>query len=155
MGCVNIYVAGYPAHRLAPNKSRRRLHDPIQMGFAIQSENPVVKAVIEGTAPRPARLAAARGVLPLPQHDLLEVLVALATGDDTELSGYARDTIRTQDEESLKTVVSSDDAPIPVLNYLATIGELPQKVHESIIRNSRTPMTTIARFAGETADGEP
>lgn len=124
------------------------------MGFAIQSENPVVKAVIEGTAPRPARLAAARGVLPLPQQDLLEVLVALATGDDNELAGFARASIRTQDEEALKTVVNSAEAPVPVLNYLATIGDLPQKVHESIIRNSRTPVTTIARFAGETANGE-
>jgi hypothetical protein len=124
------------------------------MGFAIQSENPVVKAVIEGTAPRPARLAAARGALPLPQQDLLEVLVAFATGDDTELAGHARDTIRTQEEDSLKTVVSSQEVPIPVLNYLATVGELPTKVHESIIRNSKTPVTTIVKFAGETANAE-
>ena len=38
-----------------------------------------MKAIITGTAPQPARLAAARGLLPLPQNDLLEILVALTT----------------------------------------------------------------------------
>jgi hypothetical protein len=124
------------------------------MGFVIESDNPVVKAVIEGTAPRPARLAAARGVLPLPQQDLLEILVALATGEDSELAGHARDTIRTQEEEVLKSVVTSDQVPVPVLNYLASVGELPQKVLESIIWNSKTPVPTIVKFAGETANTE-
>src|SRR5687767_3074240 len=103
------------------------------MSSAIASENPVVKAVIEGTAPRPARLAAARGILPLPQLDMLEVLVAFATSDDGELSQYARQTIRTQDTETLNALVRSDDVPVPILTYLASVGELPRKIHESII----------------------
>ena len=124
------------------------------MGFVIESENPVVRAVIEGTAPRPARLAASRGILPLPQHDLIEVLVALATSDDTELAGHARQTICTQEAEGLTGLVRSEKVPVPVLNYLATIGELPPKVHESIISNSRTPVPTIIKFAAETANAE-
>lgn len=124
------------------------------MSFVIESENPVVKAVIEGSAPRPARLAAARGILPLPQLDLLEVLVALAESDDTELSGHARQTIRLQDTESLNILVRSEEIPVPVLTYLATVSELPKKVHESIISNARTPVTTIVRFAGETKSPE-
>jgi len=50
----------------------------------ITSTNPVVQAIISGKAPQPARLAAARGLLPLPQNDLLEVLVALTTSDDAQ-----------------------------------------------------------------------
>jgi hypothetical protein len=124
------------------------------MSFAIESENPVVKAVIEGSAPRPARLAAARGILPLPQLDMLEVLVAFANSDDTELSGHARQTIRVQDTETLNMLVRSEEIPVPVLTYLATVGELPRKIHESIISNSRTPVTTIVKFAGETKSPE-
>lgn len=124
------------------------------MSFAIESANPVVKAVIEGTAPRPARLAAARGILPLPQIDLLEVLVAFATSDDTELSGHAKQTIRTQDTETLNVLVRSAEIPVPILSYLATVGELPRKIHESIISNSKTPVTTIIKFAGETKSVE-
>ena len=48
---------------------------PLIMSSEIASSNPVVKAVVEGTAPRPAQLAASRGILPLPQADLLEILV--------------------------------------------------------------------------------
>ena len=124
------------------------------MVFSIQSENPVVKAVIEGTAPRPAQLAAARGILPLPQLDLLEVLVAFASSDDGELSGHARQTIRTQDTETLNVLVRSEEIPVPILSYLATVGELPKKIHESIISNAKTPVTTIIRFAGETKSPE-
>ena len=124
------------------------------MTFAIKSENPVVKAVIEGSAPRPAQLAAARGILPLPQLDLLEVLVAFASSDDGELSGHARQTIRTQDTETLNALVRSEEIPVPILSYLATVGELPRKIHESIISNSKTPVTTIIRFAGETKSPE-
>ena len=124
------------------------------MSFAIESENPVVKAVIDGTAPRPARLAAARGVLPLPQRDLLEVLVAFATSDDAELSGPARETIRTQDTEMLTGIVRSDDASVSVLNYLASVNELPRKVLESIVLNPRTPVPTVVKFANETTSPE-
>src|SRR5690349_12299683 len=112
------------------------------MSFAIESENPVVKAVVEGTAPRPARLAAARGILPLPQHDLLEVLVALAMSDDKELSRHARETIRTHDTETLNTLVQSEKISVPILSFLATVNDLPQKVHESIISNTKTPIAT-------------
>ncbi len=124
------------------------------MSFAIESANPVVKAVIEGTAPRPARLAAARGILPLPQLDMLEVLVAFASSEDAELSGHARETIRTHDTETLNALVQSEKVPVPILSYLATIGELPQKIHESIISNSKTPIATIVKFAGETKSAE-
>ena len=124
------------------------------MSSVIASENPVVKAVIEGTAPRPARLAAARGILPLPQLDMLEVLVAFATSDDGELSQHARQTIRTQDTETLNALVRSNEVPVPILSYLASVGELPRKIHESIISNAKTPITTIIKFAGETKSPE-
>lgn len=121
------------------------------MSFHVETENPVVKAVIEGTAPRPARLAAARGILPLPENDLIQVLVAFATSDDGELAGHARQTIRSHDTEMLNGLVQSDTVPVPVLTYLATVNELPRKIHESIVLNSRTPVNTIVRFASATA----
>jgi hypothetical protein len=124
------------------------------MSFQVETENPVVKAVIDGTAPRPARLAAARGILPLPENDLIQVLVAFATSDDGELAGHAKQTIRSHDTETLNGLVRSETVPVPVLTYLATVNELPRKIHESIVLNSRTPVNTIVRFASETASPE-
>lgn len=124
------------------------------MSFSVESDNPVVKAVIHGTAPRPAQVAAARGILPLPADDLLEVLVAFAMSDDAELSGHAKQTIRTHDVDTLNGLVQSDRTPVHVLSFLATVNELPRKVLESIITNSRTPVTTVVKVAGETKSAE-
>ena len=124
------------------------------MGFEIESTNPVVKAVIEGSAPRPARLAAARGILPLPANDLLEVLVAFAASDDSELAGHARQTIKTQDAVALGSLLRSPDAPAPVLGFLAGFDGLALQVHESIIANPRTPVAAMVKFAAETTSAD-
>ncbi len=120
----------------------------------IESGNPVVKAIIEGTAPRPAVLAAARGVLPLPQNDLLEVLVAFARSDDTEAADFARVTLSAQDAVVLESSVRSLDVAASVLDYFADRNELPKTVHEGIVTNAKTPMSTIVRFAKTTTNGE-
>lgn len=124
------------------------------MSFVIESENPVVKAVIEGKAPRPAQLAAARGILPLPEHDLLEVLVAFAMSDDSELSGHASETLRTHDAESLDGLARSDRTSAQILTYLASINDLPRKVHESIVANSKTPVSTVIKIAWQTTNAD-
>lgn len=121
------------------------------MSFHIHSDNPVVKAVVDGSAPRPARVAAARGILPLPDLDLLQVLVTFAMSDDTELAGHAVETIRGHDIATLDGMVRSDTIPVAVLTYLASVNELSPKVHETIVRNTRTPIKTIAKFAAESS----
>jgi len=55
------------------------------MSANITSTNPVVQAIISGRAPQAARMAAARGLLPLPQADLLEALVALSASEEAFL----------------------------------------------------------------------
>ena len=77
------------------------------MSVEIISTNPVVKAIISGTAPAPALFAAARGILPLPQTDLLEVLVHLAKGTDAELASTAQATLNNQETNSLTAILES------------------------------------------------
>ena len=71
------------------------------MSSEITSTNPVVTAIITGKAPQPARLAAARGMLPLPQNDLLEVLVALTASDNDEIAGAATETLQAETPDNL------------------------------------------------------
>src|SRR3954466_10667327 len=75
----------------------------------ITSKNPVVEAIVSGTAPQPARLAAARGLLPLPQSDLLEVLVALAGSEDQEIAEAATESLQTEDADGLLIAAESDE----------------------------------------------
>lgn len=123
------------------------------MDLVIESANPVVKAIIEGTAPRPAVLAAARGVLPLPQNDLLEALVALASSGDAELSGHARQTLASQDAKALETSMRTPEVAVSVLDYYAQQA-VPAAVHEAIITNTRTSPDTFIRFARSSSNSD-
>lgn len=120
------------------------------MSSAIESSNPAVKAIIEGAAPRPAQLAAARGILPLPQNDLFEVLVAFASAADAEIAEHAKATLASQDEATLRGAVQSADIATSVLNYFAFQESVSKEIHEGIISNAKTPVATIVNFARTT-----
>ncbi len=123
------------------------------MSIEIESTNPVVRAVIEGTAPRPAQIAAARGLLPLPQNDLLEILVAFAASGDAEIAGHAQTTIKDHDPEMLRDSIALPDVPIAVLEFFANRPGSAHAIYESIVSNPRTPTATIVNLARTTASG--
>ena len=123
------------------------------MNFPIHSTNPTVKAIVTGTAPQPARLAAARGILPLPQTDLLEILVGLVGGEDAELSATAQDTLMAQDAGQLQALFNSDDAAPGVLDYFAGREDLPDETLEAVLTNPNMPRESIVRFARSTKNG--
>jgi hypothetical protein len=123
------------------------------MSIEVTSENPVVKAIIAQTAPRPAQLAAARGALPLPQADLLEALVFLVKSVDPELANSARQTLSSQTTEDLLSLAESKEISPNILAYLAENKEIPHAIHEKIVLNPNTPDDSIIKLAKETADG--
>jgi len=116
----------------------------------ITSTNPVVQAIISGKAPQPARLAAARGMLPLPQNDLLEVLVALTASDDTQLATAAAETLKSESPEDLLIAANGEDTSPNVLAYLATTVDAKQEVYEAAILNTHTPDQALAKLAATT-----
>jgi hypothetical protein len=118
----------------------------------ITSTNPTVRAIIGGTAPPAARLAAASGLLPLPQTDLLEVLVALRQSDDAELAVAAEETLQSQTADDILIAAKSVDTAPLVLDYLATITSAGQPLQEAIVLNSRTPDRAVANVASLATD---
>jgi len=119
----------------------------------ITSTNPVVKAIIQGSAPQPARVAAARGLLPLPQNDLLELLVALVESEDSEIASAANETLGAEDSANLLIAAKADDTAPSVLTYLATQLAKDREIHEALILNNKTPDQALALMAAKTADG--
>jgi regulator of extracellular matrix RemA (YlzA/DUF370 family) len=119
----------------------------------ITSTNPAVRAIIGGTAPHQARLAAASGLLPLPQSDLLEVLVALRRSDDAEIAEAANDTLTSQDPDDLLTAAKGNETSIAVLDYLARFAQGTREIHEAVILNNKTPDEAIAELASSSPDG--
>ncbi len=124
------------------------------MSFEVNSKNPVVKAVASGTAPRAAQLAAARGILPLPQSDLLEILVVLASGADAELAQTAQATLDSQDQNALQNLFVSKDTAPQILDFFSRQNNLTKENYDAILANSNTPNTSVITFARNTSSGE-
>jgi len=116
------------------------------------STNPAVRAILDGTAPPQARLAAASGLLPLPQADLLEVLVSLRQSEEAEIADAASETLNSQDMEDLLAAAKSDETPTAVLDYLATLSSATRNIQEAAILNSKTSDEAVANFASTTSD---
>lgn len=117
------------------------------------SKNSVTQAIIGGSAPRRAMLAAASGMLPLPQSELLEVLVALRESTDVELADTAKETLASQEANDLLTAAKDNETAPSVLNYLATLTENAQAIHEAVVLNNQTSDEAIASLASASTDG--
>lgn len=119
---------------------------------ATTSINPVVQAIVSGTAPQPARLAAASGLLPLSQADLLEVLAALRDSSDAEIAAAATETLSSQENNDLLVAAKAPDTSAAVLKCLATIST-NHEVHEAVILHTSTPDEAVVSLASATTDG--
>jgi hypothetical protein len=117
------------------------------------STNPVVQAIVAGTAPQGAKMAAARGLLPLDQADMLEALVALRESDDAGIARAAQETLASQEPETLLGIASSKEIAPSVLGYFAARSDVGRAVHEAITLNARTPDEAMALLASTTTDG--
>src|SRR5256886_12193608 len=117
------------------------------------STNPVVQSIISGNAPPSARMAAGRGLLPLPQADLLEVLVHLSADNDPVIARVAQATLESQQPNDLLSVAKSESAAPAVLGYLASRPDANRDIHEAVVGNGNTPDEAIALLARAASDG--
>jgi regulator of extracellular matrix RemA (YlzA/DUF370 family) len=92
-------------------------------------------------------------MLPLQQHELLEVLVALAGSNDAELASAAKETLKAETPEDLLVAATADDTPPSVLAYLATQTDATLNIHEAAILNAKTPDEALAKLAAATPHG--
>lgn len=123
------------------------------MSENITSTNPVVQAIISGRAPQAARMAAARGLLPLPQADLLEALVALRESEDADVSEAAAATLESQEREALIAVAKDSGTSPAVLGYLAARKTSERELQEAVTLNVSTPDDAIALLASQVTEG--
>jgi hypothetical protein len=113
----------------------------------VTSNNPVVQSIISGKAPPTARSAAARGLLPLPQADLLEALVHLTADNDPAIAKAAQETLADQDANDLLQIAAVETTAPAVLGYLASLTTATNEIHEAVAGNANTPDQAIALLA--------
>jgi hypothetical protein len=119
-----------------------------------KSTNPLVQAIVAGSAPTAARLAAARGMLPLSQTELLEALVHLRGDGDQKIAQAAQSTLAEQRPEDLLPVARDNDVAPSVLGYLACLRDGSRDLHEAVASHRDTPDEAIALLAGATVHGQ-
>jgi len=122
------------------------------MSVGASSTNPVVQSIVSGNATAAARLVAARGLLPLPQADLLEALVHLSADNDPEIARAAQGTLDLQQPNDLLSVARADNVAPAVLGYLASLTNAATEIHEAVVANNNTPDEAIALLARLTSD---
>ena len=123
------------------------------MAYDTKQRNPAVESLLSGTAPQQVRVAAARGILPLPQGDLLEVLVSIADGPDAELAKTASGTIAAQDVNAIESLVRSESLSPAVHSHLIKRAALPNVLYEALVTSPSTPSESIVAFAQKTSTG--
>ena len=92
-------------------------------------------------------------MLPLQQNELLEILVALADGNDAEIAAAAKETLKSETQEDLLIAASAEDTPPSVLAYLATQPDATLELYEATILNANSPDAALAKLAAETTHG--
>src|SRR5262245_41619286 len=108
----------------------------------------------EGQVPLGVRQAAARGVLPVGQEELLGILVFLQNDPDPEIGKNARETLANEfNDDLVRTIVESSSTPIEVLEYFGRPPYRSNQILESLIQNKATPDSTIALLAANVEPG--
>ncbi|MEW6732791.1 MAG: hypothetical protein AB1489_15805 [Acidobacteriota bacterium] len=109
--------------------------------------NPILTALKSGSAPKPARMAAARGMLPLAQEEMLEAMITLRQDPEEDIRIAVAETLKGIDVKTLLPIVQNPNVSLEVLSFLAIWERSPQDVLEAIILNKLTPDEAIAQLA--------
>ena len=97
-------------------------------------------------------MAAAKGMLPLSNEELLEVLVVLSGDEEEGVRAAAGSTIDTLKPESFITLASDTKANPDVLGFLCVWPRSPREIVEAAIFNRSTPDKALAHVAGHTKE---
>jgi hypothetical protein len=118
------------------------------------STNPVVQAIKSGQAPKMAKLAAARGVLPLAPEETLEVLIALNGDDDDDVRSAVASSLGGFTSAKLRPILDNPDLPSEVVGFLACWRGLPRELFQPVILHNAVPDDALAVLAGSTEWGD-
>lgn len=110
--------------------------------------NPILNAIKSGTAPKPARLAAARGMLPLSQEEIILALLYLYQDPEEDVRTTCQATLNSYEPSTMLPIAQNASAPIELLNFLAGWPKSNFQILEALILNKATSNEAIEYIAG-------
>ena len=112
----------------------------------------IVEAIRSGTAPQPVKLAAARGLLPFSNEDLLESLVALDSDSSEDVRAAIKSTLAAINPEVFSHMAAQADARPDVLGFLCLWPRAPRELVEIAIFNPSTPDAALGQLPAHSRD---
>lgn len=109
------------------------------------SDSDLLKNFFEGNPPKPIRMMAARGLVPLPPSGMLQLLVHLARDPDEEVALKAAETLNGWSERDLVAQLQAPECSQDVLDHFAGSGAAA--VQEAIVLNPAAGGPVIAKLA--------
>src|SRR5438094_775864 len=100
--------------------------------------NPLVVAILTGAAPRPLRISAARGVLPLMRAELLRILITLQGDGDDQVRREAAARLSSFTESETLPLLEDPTAPPDVLDHFGCDPSAPASLKAAVIANPAT-----------------
>jgi hypothetical protein len=97
-------------------------------------------------------MAAARGMLPLANEELLDTLVTLVIDENEEVRTAAATTIEGLDPGAFTAIAGDPAASVDVLGFLCVWGRSSRELLEAIVFNRSTPDLALAQLASRTND---
>ena len=98
------------------------------------------------------KIAAARGLFPLTNEELLESLVALNADANSDVRAAATTTLASLNLETYAHLASHADSSPDVLGFLCLWPRTPRELLEAIIFNPATPDAALAQLAANSPD---
>jgi len=97
-------------------------------------------------------MAAAKGMFPLANEELLEVLVVLSKDESEEVRGAVQSTLETLKPESFVEMATDPKTSPEMLSFLCLWPHASRELVEAAIFNNVTPDGALAHLAGHTKD---
>lgn len=98
------------------------------------------------------KLAAARGLLPLTNEELLESVIALSSDSDEAVRSAASATLNGFDATAVWHLASQTGVSPELLGFICLWPRAPRELVEAVIFNPATPDTALAQLAAKTRD---
>jgi hypothetical protein len=111
--------------------------------------HPLVERILAPDAPPSARQAAARGALPIPREDLIELWVCLRNDADPEVRIACKESLAAVPEQEWVELLPTHPFRTEVLEFsLLVLGRNP-RVLDAALRNRSCPPQSVEKVAGQ------
>jgi hypothetical protein len=107
----------------------------------------LVQQIVEGRAPSHVRTAAARGALPLPRTELVQLFVILIEDDEEEIRQAAQASLEALDTAAIQEVLADPSCKPEVLVHFAKSATRQEAIAERIAFHPEVPVRALTILA--------